>query len=150
MSSYTHDTNVKLLRPFAFAVKKIFIIWEWSNRALSFITSIKDLCFSLAAAWSPADISSIRDCSLLRAKREVKILLSAYKAVNTGWHLLIPNIHVVLIMWPLTLPLQKMIRPFACPSFPVSVEQQWFERGKLKCLASLHEAMKNYICLFCK
>jgi len=53
----------------------------------------------LAALWSPADISSIRDHLLLRAKREVKVLLAAHKDVNTGWHLLIPNFHMVPSMW---------------------------------------------------
>lgn len=64
---------------FAFLVKKYLFLGNEATE--SFLSSLFSRVY--VPVWSPAGIRNIRDYSLLRAEREVKILLSACKSVNT-------------------------------------------------------------------
>lgn len=82
----------------------------------------------------------------MRAKGEVRLLLASYK--DTNKYLQAPAyskfsygaqymgffIKLMIVRnWSFA---KTIASPFACPSFPASVEKQWFERGKLKGLVS--------------
>lgn len=140
MSSCTLNTNVNFLWLFAFVVKNICCL-GMKQQSPFFHHFCQGFTFQFGCSLEPSRHKQYQ--RLLRPKREVQILVSAYKDVNLGWHLFIPSFHMVLSMWisslsgwwPLTPPLRKTARkPFACLSFPAWVGQQWFERGKLKCL----------------
>lgn len=66
---------------FAFGVKNYLFLGNEATEP--FLSSLLSRVY--APVWSPAGISNIRDYSLLRAEREVKILLFAYRGVNTVW-----------------------------------------------------------------
>lgn len=131
ISSYTHKMYKRQIAV-AFVVKKYLVLGNEATEP--FLSSLLSRVY--APVWSPAGMSNIRNYSLLRAEREVKILLSVYKGVNTVWHLITPNFHMALSMWISSLSgwWQKMIRAPCLSLLPCFCEKQWFERGRLKCL----------------
>lgn len=66
---------------FAFGAKKYLFLGNEATEP--FLSSLLSRVY--VPVWSPAGMSNIRDYSFLKAEREVKILLFAYKGVNTVW-----------------------------------------------------------------
>lgn len=82
ISSYIHNMcKCQISVAFAFGVKKYLFLGNEATE--TFLSSLLSRVY--VPVWSPAGISNIRDYSLSRAERGVKILLFAYKGVNTVW-----------------------------------------------------------------
>lgn len=82
ISSYTDNMcKCQISVALAFGVKKYLFL---GNEAMEpFLSSLLSRVY--VPVWSPAGLSNIRDYSILRAEREVEILLFAYRGVNAVW-----------------------------------------------------------------
>lgn len=98
MPYYTHNTRVKLLWLFAFAIKYIYNV-GMKQQSPFFHHFCQGFMVQFGCILEPRSHEQDQGLFASEGKREVKILLSAYKGVNTARHLLTPYFHVALSMW---------------------------------------------------